>query len=184
MKVGNREGKKNCSMPALIRQPHKISNDTNAKWGYHVRTSDQTRLDILPAHFGRNLGHDTLWGTENVCLKACGTKMSTEKHPLYVWNEMMRIEWPHERHTRNTQGRRGHDFNLASIQLLFSLYIFWQPRGAAVVTVPVCVALALLNQGKGSIVLDLGSIYPAESDGRNVRQIATIRCWQSGIEQD
>ena len=87
--------------------------------------------------------------------------MSTEKHPLFVWNEMMRIEWPHERHTRNTQDCSGHDFNLASIQLLFSFYIFWHPRGAAVVTVPVCIALALLNQGKGSIVLDLGSIYPA-----------------------
>ena len=29
------------------------------------------------------------------------------------------------------------------------------------VTVPVCAAFALLNQGKGSIVLDLSSIYPA-----------------------
>ena len=42
------------------------------------------------------------------------------------------------------------------------------------VKVPVCVALALLNQGKGSIVLDLGSVYPAESDGKNVRQMATV----------
>ena len=37
----------------------------------------------------------------------------------------------------------------------------WQPRGATLVTVPVCVAFALLNQGKGSIVLDLSSIYHA-----------------------
>ena len=37
----------------------------------------------------------------------------------------------------------------------------WQPRRVALVTVPVCVAFALLNQGKGSIVLGLSSIYPA-----------------------
>ena len=50
------------------------------------------------------------------------------------------------------------------------------------VKVPVCVALALLTQGKGNIiVLDLGNIYPAESDGKNVRQMATIGFWQSGI---
>ena len=34
------------------------------------------------------------------------------------------------------------------------------------VTVPVCVALALLNQGKGNIVLDLGNIYPANLKAR------------------
>ena len=31
----------------------------------------------------------------------------------------------------NTQDRSGHVFNLASIWLLFSFYMVWQPRGAA-----------------------------------------------------
>ena len=57
-------------------------------------------------------------------------------------------------------------------------------REAAAVKVPVCVALALLNQGKSSIVLDLGNIYLAESDGKNERQMATIWFWHSGIYED
>ena len=36
-------------------------------------------------------------------------------------------------------------------------------------------------QRNGSVVLDLGNIYPAESDGKNERQMATIWFWQSGI---
>ena len=58
--------KKNCSMPALIWWPHEISGDNNGEWGYHVRTSVETRLDTAPTHFLQNLGHDTWWATGSV----------------------------------------------------------------------------------------------------------------------
>ena len=72
-RVGNRKKKerkgkknKNCSMPALIWWPHEISGDNNGEWGYHVRTSVETRLDTAPTHFLQNLGHDTWWATGSV----------------------------------------------------------------------------------------------------------------------
>ena len=53
-------------MPALIWWPHEISGDNNGEWGYHVRTSVETRLDTAPTHFLQNLGHDTWWATGSV----------------------------------------------------------------------------------------------------------------------
>ena len=56
-------------------------------------------------------------------------------------------------------------------------------RKAAAVTVPVCVAHALLNQGKGSIVLDLGSIFPAnlKAMGRMCGKWQQF-CWFGNME--
>ena len=74
-------------MPALIWWPHEISGDNNGEWGYHVRTSVETRLDTTPTHFRQNLGHDTLWDTESVCKRVAQNeclvyKKKQKTHPV------------------------------------------------------------------------------------------------------
>ena len=77
----------------------------------------------------RTWGHDTLWDTGSVWKRVAQneyrkTKTKTKTPPCTSGTKWC-VSNDNMRHTRNTQGRSGHDLNWPAFSYFFVLYICW-----------------------------------------------------------
>ena len=131
MRVGNRkkekEKEKNAACRRVFGSHTKYQTITTRNWGIMSvqvmkrdgaqcrRISGRTWVTIL---CGIRKVFESVWHKMNLEKK--------QNTPLYVWNEMMRIEWQHETHSKYARSQWSRfKFGQYLVTLSFYIYICW-----------------------------------------------------------